>query len=491
MLQYVRTGLALSASVLVCGALAPPLLGQLSPAGGSSLGPPKILLPDSQLLIFPVEKITSPAGGESDRFGASVALIGDTVFVGSPGDDTAGEDVGAVYMFDWDGLAWNPQGVLVPQTPEAGQAFGAALAADPNQPDVLFVGSDDGNAANPATGSVYVFERDAQGGWIETDRLTGNDVGEGAGFGLQIYVHGATLVIGAPFEDNSIGALVGNAYVFERDSTGSWLETAKLFPRNVPSAAIFGSAVATDGDRVLVGAPYLGFQFLPGSAFVFSRTPNGWAEEAMLRRPSSAGRDRFGRSAMLINGRAYVGAPADGLPPIGTVSTFERTESGGSVTWNAIDSSPAYDTEPFDRYGNRMAYGGGRLAVAAPNRSTDPSIYLFDVATGTPEFLTKIVQFDGSQNTAYGDSVALSRTAVAVGAPFDSDVSSLAGAVYMYEIITGDVDGDGAVTPRDLRIIVRALGACEGDADYEQAADLDRNGCINIDDLLIFLGLWH
>src|SRR4029077_8806910 len=61
-----------------------------------------------------------------DQFGAAVASIGTTIAVGAPGDDGAGADAGAVYVFD---VATGALLRTVPGVPRApGARFGAALA---------------------------------------------------------------------------------------------------------------------------------------------------------------------------------------------------------------------------------------------------------------------------------------------------------------------------------------------------------------------------
>ncbi|HET7844287.1 MAG TPA: hypothetical protein VFL14_09070, partial [Xanthomonadales bacterium] len=45
------------------------------------------------------QELLPPGGADGDRFGESVAIAGDDVFVGAPGDDTAGSDAGAVYHY--------------------------------------------------------------------------------------------------------------------------------------------------------------------------------------------------------------------------------------------------------------------------------------------------------------------------------------------------------------------------------------------------------
>ena len=55
----------------------------------------------------------------------------------------------------------------------------------------------------------------------------------------------------------------------------------------------------------------------------------------------------------------------------------------------------------------------------------------------------------------------------------------------------GDITGDGATDQRDLGILIALWETCEGDPNYDPAADLDGDGCINHADLGILLGDWE
>ena len=51
-------------------------------------------------------KLTAFDGLSEDHFGQRVAMDGDTVLVGAPNSD----DVGAVYVYVWDGAELDPSG---------------------------------------------------------------------------------------------------------------------------------------------------------------------------------------------------------------------------------------------------------------------------------------------------------------------------------------------------------------------------------------------
>ncbi|MBL9120460.1 MAG: Ig-like domain-containing protein [Phycisphaerae bacterium] len=60
-------------------------------------------------------------------------------------------------------------------------------------------------------------------------------------------------------------------------------------------------------------------------------------------------------------------------------------------------------------------------------------------------------------------------------------------AVLRYDVLKGDVNGDGVTNPSDAALLVAALGACAGDPDFSSEADLNNDGCVNVLDVQIVL----
>jgi hypothetical protein len=55
--------------------------------------------------------------------------------------------------------------------------------------------------------------------------------------------------------------------------------------------------------------------------------------------------------------------------------------------------------------------------------------------------------------------------------------------------IRGDLDGDGDVDYDDYLLFRTAYGSCDGDANFLPAADLDKDGCVTINDYRILRAL--
>ena len=90
----------------------------------------------------------------NDRFGASVAIDGDRVIVGSSNHDEGARDAGAAYIFD--ATTGEQLAKLVPENPERGDRFGNDVAIGG---DYALVGVAADDELGSASGSVYVFAR--------------------------------------------------------------------------------------------------------------------------------------------------------------------------------------------------------------------------------------------------------------------------------------------------------------------------------------------
>jgi hypothetical protein len=108
------------------------------------------------------QKLTASDGEAFDAFGFSVAIDGDTLVAGAPIDPTSDKvDQGAVYVFTRSGPNFSPPQKLTASGPEAVDRFGASVAIDG---DTLVAGApleDDAKEddAKVDQGAVFVFVR--------------------------------------------------------------------------------------------------------------------------------------------------------------------------------------------------------------------------------------------------------------------------------------------------------------------------------------------
>jgi trimeric autotransporter adhesin len=99
--------------------------------------------------------------GAGDRFGSAVALYQNTLVVGAPGEASSSRDqssddapeAGAAYVFVRDGSVWSQHAYLKAPSPRNGERFGASVAIYGDSVAVGAPGADGGS------GRVFVFRR--------------------------------------------------------------------------------------------------------------------------------------------------------------------------------------------------------------------------------------------------------------------------------------------------------------------------------------------
>jgi hypothetical protein len=203
-----------------------------------------------------------------------VALSGDTLVVGAPWEEGPGgiTSAGAAYVFARINNIWTQQARLTAPTPADYDIFGAAVDIDGDTivigAPITFaccLGSATGSPADLSsspTGEVFVFVRASGPGgatWVRQASLIGANANGGDSFGSSVAIDGDRILVGAPGEasngnpsDNSLHGS-GAAYLFVRTG-GAWTQHGYRKAFNRDAGDHFGGAVAISGDTIAVGA---------------------------------------------------------------------------------------------------------------------------------------------------------------------------------------------------------------------------------------------
>ncbi|WP_292955184.1 filamentous hemagglutinin N-terminal domain-containing protein [Nitrosomonas sp.] len=221
----------------------------------------------------------NPELAAGDNFGTSIALDGDRMVIGAPGDDANGSDRGAVHLFtgmdsdNANGLTWEKKiisgaGAAGMQELNDSDFFGVAVALDG---DHLAVGARGPLLAGNNQGAVHLFsgvgsdfsglswqKKIASGeGAAGMPVLTGLDF-----FGTALALDGDRLAVGAS-GDSITGSNRGAVHLFTGINAdfSSLVYAGKISSGsgaiNMPTLAdtdFFGWSVALDGERLVVGA---------------------------------------------------------------------------------------------------------------------------------------------------------------------------------------------------------------------------------------------
>ena len=259
-----------------------------------------------------------------------------------------------------------------------------ATIGDPTDPEVavcaLALDGDRLAVGTSATSSdsVYVFERDAggPGQWGHVATLQPSD-GDGVRFGSAIAIDGDLIVVGDYWKP--IGEADGAAYVFERDPAGGWYETAILSGSDADGNDDFGVALAAEEGTIVVGAKSHSHGFnVTGGVYIFERDPSGeWFEADHPEVSDLQLGDHLGISVAIDGDRVVAGA--DGWEseddPVGTAWVFQRSPIG---TWDEIAQlRPSVEGE-HDDIGSAVGIAGPVIIVGAEGvRETNGAAYVF------------------------------------------------------------------------------------------------------------------
>ncbi|WP_132000263.1 FG-GAP repeat protein, partial [Dokdonella fugitiva] len=245
-------------------------------------------------------KLVAGDAQADDWFGWSVALDGDTALVGAPREDDGGSNAGAAYVFVRGGGVWSQQAKLVAGDAQLGDQLGWSVAFDG---DTALVGANGEDGAGTDAGAAYVFVRSGAS-WEQQAKLMAVDAETNDQFGLSVALDGDTALVGAYGES----AFAGAAYVFVR-SGGGWSEQAKLVAGDAQSGDQFGWSVALDGDTALVGANGEDERGTDaGAAYVFVRNGGSWTQQTKLVAGDAQVSDWFGWSVALDGDTVLAGA---------------------------------------------------------------------------------------------------------------------------------------------------------------------------------------
>ena len=204
-----------------------------------------------------VKKLTASDAGVNDQFGSSVAVSGDTAAVGARQPEGLADETGAAYVFQRNAGGagnWGEVKKLTASDADQSDFFGGSVAVSGDTAVVGAVGEDAGGGN---AGAAYVFQRDqgGAGNWGEVKKLTASDAQANDLFGRSVSISGDTAAVGALFEDAG-GSKAGAAYVFQRGEGGAdnWGEVEKLVASDAEFNDFFGGSVAVSGDTAVVGA---------------------------------------------------------------------------------------------------------------------------------------------------------------------------------------------------------------------------------------------
>jgi hypothetical protein len=264
----------------------------------------------------PVQYIKAPNAGAGDLFGAGLALSNTHLIVGAPGEDSASADEpmkddvpdsGAVYSFELENGRFVFRQMLKAPEPKLADFLGVSVAIEG---DLLVAGAPGQTVGNAAgSGAAYVYRSEGNR-WVVDASLQPDIPIANGNFGVVVRISEQRIAVGCPGASQCMNEPVaakhrGALYVFGNDA-GSWTTEACIGPRDQAAGDLFGASVGLSGARLAVGAPWddssqmeapenHGMEYA-GAAYLEERDAARWNRRAYVKAPMPAMDDVFGEA---------------------------------------------------------------------------------------------------------------------------------------------------------------------------------------------------
>lgn len=438
-------------------------------------------------LPCPAQCFTAPDALPNDAVGRAVAISGDLLVVGSPLDDypdmATGADAGSVLAYEFDGVAWQYQGKIVPADSFRLDEFGSTLAIDGNR---LIVGSPEDAFMAMRRGAVYVFEHDGTG-WVQVAKIRADDHSNVLDFGRSIALSGDTIAVTATTAVK-MGPDSADLFVFEKVGA-QWVQTMHVSDAR-EGLGPFAPRVALDGDTLIFASnffstvPYDGSEQMIFDAY--TRDGGAWTFAQTLERPD----DAIGfNDSMSLQGDTFVSGArfATRVPGViahGAAFVYERI--GG--VWSFEHTLLPLDAAENNKFGAHVCLDGDTILVGEPGFVAAPGMFpgastYFQKNGGVWDPIDRIIGSTsaGSASVSFGSSNAMSGGKMIIGAPtFDGigefcfiDANSLS-----TDCCRGDCNNSGTVDFNDLVEILFAFGPGNTLCDANNTDAIDFNDLI-------------
>ena len=253
-------------------------------------------------------------------------------------------------------------------------------------------------------------------------------------FGSAVAIDGDTIVVGVPL-DPEAGFNSGSAYVFVR-SGSAWTQQARLTASDAHSSSQFGASVAVNGDTVVIGAPFTVTSGVDaGAAYVFVRSGSTWSQQARLAPTDSIGADQFGTALAIEGDTLAVGATGTGLTFAAEGAVYVLTRTG--TAWSQRTRLRSDGPGPGNAFGFSLALNNGTLAVGSPDDddlllADAGAVYVFTGSGAAWSLQGELTAGDAAPDNKFGWAVALKGDTLVSGAPQNHSGADFAGAAYVF-----------------------------------------------------------
>ncbi len=320
-----------------------------------------------------------------------------------------------------------------------------------------------------APGEVYVFSRNAEGTWVEHQRLSASDAAaEPDHFGRALAGSTGRLFVGATGSEAARGAVY--VYVLRQER---WVRVARLAAGDAETWRRFGTSVAADGPWLMVSAA--GASAMDDAVFIFRQGESeaDWREHSVFRARdfrADPGIDTRWQTAWQADSLSTLGFGAS-IAISGTTAAIATPILGGSAVvlsyhadtdaWIAEEHISVDDLPLAARFGYAIAAQSGEIFVGAPGFEDERgAIFRFghNLDLGAWQLRQRFAASGPSQAPGgLGSALAAHGGSLLSGAPLQD---SAMGTAYLFERgATGDWQLADQVRPRDAdRELLTVMG---------------------------------
>ena len=431
-------------------------------------------------------KITANDRHLDDRFGSAIAYSGNFAVVGSPLHDfdnfneTFINNSGAAYIYQKNSdNEWVFYQKITANKRHANAQFANAVAI---KDKTIIIGAhqesldENNNNFLEKAGAAYVFLLNENGKWNQSQKIVSLDRDANDKFAHAVGVTDNHLILSAYTQDkdqngNNELTDAGAVYVYIKNIDSQWNFHQKIVAQDRDEYDLFGSSLAIDNDKLIVGAVYedhdaYGNNFVngSGSAYMFEmNAAEQWFQTQKITAPVRLGKDLFACSVAINNNKLVVGAKncatnESNSTPInnaGAAYVFNRDFNG---QWAFVQKIIARDRMINDAFGVSVAISDQYIMVGAENQNQhDETTFISNAGAiytyieTNEEWLQsqKIVSDPRNEHSYFGHAIALNGLEAMFTAHKDdlddneSNATTDAGAFYTFsthEVVFNNLD---------------------------------------------------
>ena len=321
-------------------------------------------------------------------------IDGDQIFVGQSSSTL---NNGSIYIYDFsdnDNIVKDEIFPNISGTVE--YDFGHSISVDGN---FMVVGAP--SKAGAGIGRAFIYHRSQENKWLLKQEIVPNKSSWTTDFGSAVAINGNLILISDRFAKNEHGMIYAMHF---NENTNKWNAVSPISSDRIVAHGMFGHAIDIEGNRALIGSRDGNIAI----DYIFDETSLGWVENHTFTPFKLQSEGRFGYSVALLENKAFIGYP--GYNQKGEVHVYSLDEN----TWKnqqIITSDLALEKSYF---GSSIDAKGDRLAIGSFNGE---NVNLFKLESGTYTTSQTLApqNFPGSK---FGRSLFLDEKRLVVGATY-------------------------------------------------------------------------